>query len=90
MRKGLPVLTVSTIMGAFERARLHPRGSAGGLVVMATMAVMSWRGIDALTHSREVAQQRLAQTERLQTVLAQWETDLRALQDSRRGAATVL
>lgn len=53
------------------------------LVVMATMAVMSWRGIDALTHSREVAQQRLAQTERLQTVLAQWETDLRALQDSK-------
>ena len=44
---------------------------------------MSWRGIDALTHSREVAQQRLAQTERLQTVLAQWETDLRALQDSK-------
>jgi general secretion pathway protein J len=53
------------------------------LVVMATMAVMSWRGIDALTRSREVAQQRLAQTERLQTVLAQWETDLRALQDSK-------
>jgi general secretion pathway protein J len=53
------------------------------LVVMATMAVMSWRGIDALTHSREVAQQRLAQTERLQTVLAQWEADLRAMQDSK-------
>jgi general secretion pathway protein J len=53
------------------------------LAIMATMAIMSWRGIDALTHSREIAQQRLAQTERLQTVLAQWETDLRALQDSK-------
>ncbi|MFT7723102.1 MAG: prepilin-type N-terminal cleavage/methylation domain-containing protein [Roseateles sp.] len=53
------------------------------LVVMATMAAMAWRGIDALVRSREIAQERLAQTARLQTVLAQWEVDLRALQDSR-------
>lgn len=52
------------------------------LVVMATMAAMAWRGIDALVKSREIAQQRLAQTARLQTVVAQWEADLRALQDS--------
>jgi general secretion pathway protein J len=52
------------------------------LVVMATMAAMAWRGIDALIKSREIAQARLAQTARLQTVLAQWEVDLRALQDS--------
>ena len=52
------------------------------LVVMATMAAMAWRGIDALVKSREIAQRRLAQTARLQTVLAQWEADLRALQDS--------
>ncbi|WP_422012519.1 PulJ/GspJ family protein [Roseateles sp.] len=52
------------------------------LVVMATMAAMAWRGIDALVRSREIAQARLAQTARLQTVLAQWEADLRALQDS--------
>lgn len=52
------------------------------LVVMATMAAMAWRGIDALVRSREIAQARLAQTARLQTVMAQWETDLRALQDS--------
>ena len=52
------------------------------LVVMATMAGMAWRGIDALVKSREIAQTRLAQTARLQTVLAQWEVDLRALQDS--------
>jgi general secretion pathway protein J len=53
------------------------------MVVMATMAVMAWRGIDALSTSREVAQYRLAQTMRLQTVLDQWQTDLRALQDSK-------
>ena len=52
------------------------------LVVMATMAGMAWRGIDALVKSREIAQVRLAQTARLQTVLAQWEVDLRAVQDS--------
>ena len=52
------------------------------LVVMATMAGMAWRGIDALVKSREIAEQRLSQTARLQTVLAQWEVDLRALQDS--------
>jgi general secretion pathway protein J len=52
------------------------------LVVMATMAGMAWRGIDALVRSREIAQVRLAQTARLQTVLAQWEVDLRAVQDS--------
>ena len=52
------------------------------LVIMAVMAGMAWRGIDALMRSREIAQARLAQTARLQTVLAQWEVDLRALQDS--------
>lgn len=52
------------------------------LLVMAIMAAMAWRGIDALVRSREIAQARLTQTARLQTVLAQWEADLRALQDS--------
>lgn len=52
------------------------------LVVMATMAAMAWRGIDALVRSREIAQVRLSQTARLQTVMAQWEVDLRELQDS--------
>ncbi len=52
------------------------------LVVMATMAAMAWRGIDALVKSREIAQARLSQTARLQTVMAQWDVDLRAVQDS--------
>ncbi len=52
------------------------------LVIMATMAVMSWRGIDALLKTRDIAQGHLDQTVRLQTVMAQWEQDLRALQDS--------
>lgn len=59
------------------------------LVIMATMAVMAWRGIDALVRSRDIAQQRLAQATRLQTVLAQWETDLRAVQNSHSTVAPV-
>lgn len=77
-----------------QRLRLvHDRAHRGftlvevlvALVVMATMAAMAWRGIDALVRSREVAQTHLAQTARLQTVMAQWEVDLRALQDSHGG-----
>ena len=78
-------------MGTPRRCSLNsPRAVRGftlvevlvALLVMAIMAGMAWRGIDALTHSREIAQARLAQTARLQTVLAQWEVDLRALQSS--------
>jgi general secretion pathway protein J len=52
------------------------------LVVMSTMAMMAWRGLDALIKSREIAQTNLDQSARLQTVLAQWEQDLRQIQDS--------
>lgn len=52
------------------------------LVVMSTMAMMAWRGLDALIKSREIAQTNLDQSARLQTVLAQWEQDLRSIQDS--------
>ncbi|MCV2359463.1 prepilin-type N-terminal cleavage/methylation domain-containing protein [Paucibacter sp. TC2R-5] len=52
------------------------------LVVMSTLAMMAWRGLDALIKSREIAQTNLDQSARLQTVLAQWEQDLRSIQDS--------
>ena len=52
------------------------------LVIMAVMAGMAWRGIDAVVRSRESSQAKLEQIARLQTVLAQWEQDLRMLQDS--------
>jgi len=54
------------------------------LLIMATMAVMSWRGIDAIMRTREVSQASLERSARLQTVLAQWEQDLHAVQDSGR------
>ncbi|MDM4766425.1 prepilin-type N-terminal cleavage/methylation domain-containing protein [Pelomonas sp. SE-A7] len=52
------------------------------LVIMAVMAGMAWRGLDAVLRSREISQAHLDRTTRLQTVLAQWEQDLRLLQDS--------
>jgi len=52
------------------------------LVVMSVMAIMAWRGLDTLLKSRDIAQAHLDQSTRLQTVVAQWEQDLRALQDS--------
>jgi len=50
--------------------------------VMAIMAVMSWQGVDGIVRSRDANQERLEQTLRLQTVVAQWEQDLAALQES--------
>ncbi|MEJ6006370.1 prepilin-type N-terminal cleavage/methylation domain-containing protein [Paucibacter sp. AS339] len=57
------------------------------LVVMATMAIMAWRGLDALMKSRELAQTHIDQSARLQTVIAQWEQDLRSVQDPGRADA---
>lgn len=52
------------------------------LLIMATMAVIAWRGIDSMLRGRDISQASLLRSERLQTVLAQWEQDLRSLQDS--------
>lgn len=52
------------------------------LAIMAVMAGMAWRGVDAVVRSREISQAKLEQIARLQTVLAQWEQDMRMLQES--------
>ena len=52
------------------------------LLVMSLMAVLAWRGLDALLTSRDVAQRHLDQSARLQSVIEQWELDLKSLQDS--------
>ncbi|WP_397535573.1 prepilin-type N-terminal cleavage/methylation domain-containing protein [Roseateles sp.] len=52
------------------------------LALMAAMATMAWRGIDGMLRSRDISQESLSRTERLQSVIAQWELDLQALQDS--------
>ena len=49
------------------------------LFILALMALMAWRGIDALVTSREVAQTHLDGSMKLQTVLQQFEQDIQAV-----------
>ncbi|BDI04391.1 PulJ/GspJ family protein [Sphaerotilus microaerophilus] len=52
------------------------------LFVLALMAGMAWQGVDMVLRSREISQARLERLLRLQSVLAQWEADLRQLVDT--------
>jgi len=52
------------------------------MMIMAILAVMAWQGVDGIVRTRDASQARLEQTLRLNTVLAQWEQDLMALQQS--------
>ena len=46
------------------------------ITLMAVMAGLGWRGLDGLMRSRDINQTRVDQTAVLQTVLAQWRSDL--------------
>jgi general secretion pathway protein J len=52
------------------------------LMILAIMAAMAWQGVDGIVRAREASQRQLEQTLRLNTVLAQWQTDLAAVQDT--------
>jgi general secretion pathway protein J len=52
------------------------------MMVMAIMAVMAWQGVDGIVRARTASQARLEQTLRMNTVVAQWEQDLDAMQES--------
>jgi general secretion pathway protein J len=52
------------------------------LVVMSLLALMAWQGVDGMLRAREISQQRLEATLRLNTALAQWQYDLAAVQGS--------
>jgi general secretion pathway protein J len=52
------------------------------ITLMAVLAGLSWRGIDGLMRTRDVTQTRVNQVAVVQTVLAQWQADLDALQTS--------
>jgi general secretion pathway protein J len=52
------------------------------MVVMAIMSLMAWQGVDGIVRARDSNQAHLEQTLRLETVIAQWEQDLAALQDT--------
>jgi general secretion pathway protein J len=52
------------------------------LFVLALMSGMAWQGVDMVMRSREVNQQRMERLLRVQSVLTQWEVDLRQLVDT--------
>lgn len=52
------------------------------LLIMSVIAVLGWRGIDSMARSREVAQAASERSLRLGTVIAQFEADLQAVQDT--------
>lgn len=52
------------------------------LSVMALLAIMSWRGLDAMTGAQHANQRRASELQGLQAGLAQWTTDLDMLTET--------
>ena len=52
------------------------------IVILAVIAAMAWRGVDAIVRSKDGAEQRLDAVLRLGTVVNQWERDLASLHDA--------
>lgn len=52
------------------------------LMIMAILAGMAWQGVAGIVRTRDASEARMQQTLRLNTVLAQWERDLDALQET--------
>jgi general secretion pathway protein J len=50
------------------------------ITLMSVLAGLSWRGLDSLMRSRDITQAQVEKTAVLQTVFAQWQTDLNAVQ----------
>jgi general secretion pathway protein J len=70
--------------------RLHPAHRRGftlvevmvALFVMAIMAALAWRGVDAIARGRTIGRDRLEQTLRVDTVMTQWQQDVQAIYNS--------
>ena len=52
------------------------------LMIMAVIATMAWQGVDAIVRSRDIAERAAAAVAAAEHLLAQWEQDLAALQDT--------
>lgn len=52
------------------------------LALMALMSTLAWQGLDGMLRAREGSALVLDRTLRLNTVMAQWEQDLRAVQET--------
>ena len=52
------------------------------LLVMAVMATMAWQGVDGIVRAKSASEGQVDRVLRLNTVLAQWEQDLAAIEDT--------
>jgi general secretion pathway protein J len=52
------------------------------LAILAVASAMAWQGVDAIARSRTAGSEAVDRALRLQTVVAQWEQDLQAVQSS--------
>lgn len=52
------------------------------MFIMAILAVMAWQGVDSIVNARNSSQDRMEKLLKLNTVLAQFQQDLEAMQDS--------
>lgn len=52
------------------------------LFIMSLLAVMAWQGVDGMLRARDISEQRMETTLRVNTALAQWQQDLASLQSS--------
>lgn len=52
------------------------------LMILAVMSATAWKGLDGITKARDVADGKLKQTLRLQSVMTQWEADLASVMDT--------
>ena len=52
------------------------------LLILSVLAASAWKGLDAISTARQVADDNLQQTLRLQAVMTQFETDLAQVLDT--------
>ncbi len=53
------------------------------MTIMSILAIMAWQGVDSIVRTRDFSQSRLDQTLLVNTVLSQWEQDLKSIQETR-------
>lgn len=75
-----------------RRTPRHSRGNGAmgftlievlvSLLILAVLAATAWKGMDAIATSRRVAEGKLRETLRVQSVMTQWEADLGQIIDT--------